>query len=399
MIGKTLNNRYTILEKIDSGGMSVVYKAKCNVLERFVAIKVLKNEFLEDKDIIHSFLKEAKSVAGLSSPNIVNIYDVSTEENIYYIVMEYIDGKNLKTYIKEKRNLDEETAIKIIIKILEGLKLAHSKGIIHRDIKSQNIMITYDEVVKVMDFGIAKTINSDTINRGKDILGSIHYMSPEQIKGDVVDKRTDVYSVGIVMYEMLTGKVPFIGKNLIEIGLKQVQEIPEPISKNFHISQKVVNIVYKSLEKDRENRYGSVEEIQREFQSINYSIEKEIDNTENMFKTQILPKKEINREMLIDKSTKGSNARNDKRVYLEEKKLTEKEKIIQSGKNILNKSKKENFSKISIKSYAISVFAIIFLFISILYIFPIKTYYYKILYEKTSVFRNNISNSVNRIQN
>ena len=228
MIGMTLGNRYEIVEKIGSGGMAIVYKAKCRLLDRYVAIKILKEEFTEDDDFIRKFRRESQAAASLSHPNIMNIYDVGSVENeknkIHYIVMEYIKGKTLKEVITEKGKLSTDETVSFSKQIAEALSHAHKNHIIHRDIKPHNIMITEDNRLKVTDFGIARAVTSSTITTTSSVLGSVHYFSPEQARGGYTDEKSDIYSLGIVMYEMLTGKVPFDGDTPIGVALKHVQE-------------------------------------------------------------------------------------------------------------------------------------------------------------------------------
>ena len=214
--GTYLQGRYEILEKIGSGGMSVVYKAKCHTLNRLVAIKVLKEEFASDENFVSKFKMEAQAAARLSHPNIVNVYDVVDEENLHYIVMELIEGITLKSYIEKKELLDSKEAIGIAIQVAQGIAAAHEQHIIHRDIKPQNMIISKDGKVKVADFGIARAVSSQTVNSSAAV-GSVHYISPEQARGGYCDERSDIYSFGITLYEMVTGRVPFEGDNTVAV--------------------------------------------------------------------------------------------------------------------------------------------------------------------------------------
>lgn len=266
MIGKMLGNRYEIVEKIGNGGMAHVYKAKCHLLDRFVAIKVLKEEFTEDDDFIRKFRRESQAAASLSHPNILNIYDVGSEEQegkkIHYIVMEYIKGKTLKELIVENGKLGTETVINYAIQTAEALSNAHKNHIIHRDIKPHNIMITEDNRLKVTDFGIARAVTSSTITTTSNVLGSVHYFSPEQARGGYTDEKSDIYSLGIVMYEMLTGKVPFDGDTPIGVALKHVQEdITPPVNLSSDVPLEVNNIVMKCTSKRQSDRYQNAEEL------------------------------------------------------------------------------------------------------------------------------------------
>jgi serine/threonine-protein kinase len=204
LIGTILGDRYELLDIIGEGGMSIVYKARCKILDRIVAVKILKDEYSNNEDFIKNFKTEALAAAQLSHPNIVNIFDVGNQENIYYIVMEYVEGRTLKEIICEKAPLPIEEAVNIAIMICDGLNQAHERGIIHRDIKPHNILITNTRIVKVADFGIARAINQKTITYGGNIVGSVHYISPEQAKGEPVGRTSDIYSLGCLLYEMLT---------------------------------------------------------------------------------------------------------------------------------------------------------------------------------------------------
>jgi serine/threonine-protein kinase len=264
MIGRILGNRYEIIERIGGGGMSVVYKAKCNVLNRYVAIKILRAELTSDPDFVDKFKQESLSAASLTHANIVSIYDTGIEDGIYYIVMEYIKGETLKDYIKSKGSLDERETIRISRQIGEALKHAHSNKIVHRDIKPHNILLTSEFTVKVADFGIARASTSSTINNTSNIIGSVHYFSPEQARGGYVDEKSDIYSLGIVMYEMITGLLPFEADNHISVAIKQIQEKPVPPSErinNKKISQAMEDLIMKCLEKNQSYRFQSIDEF------------------------------------------------------------------------------------------------------------------------------------------
>ncbi|MCR5607944.1 MAG: protein kinase, partial [Lachnospiraceae bacterium] len=215
--GMFIADRYEIIEKVGSGGMADVYKAKCHKLERFVAIKIMKPEFSNDINFVSKFRAEAQSAAGLSHPNIVNVYDVGEENGLYYIVMELIEGITLKNFIERKVRLDIREAIGIGIQIAQGMEAAHNNHIIHRDIKPQNIIISKEGKVKVADFGIAKATTSNTLT--STAMGSVHYISPEQARGGFSDERSDIYSLGITLYEMIAGIVPFEGDSAVSIAL------------------------------------------------------------------------------------------------------------------------------------------------------------------------------------
>ena len=258
--GTYLQERYEILELIGSGGMSDVYKAKCHKLNRYVAIKVLKDEFSSDEGFVSKFKMEAQAAACLSHPNIVSIYDVVDEGKLHYIVMELIEGITLKSYIAQKRRLDVKEAVSISIQVAQGIAAAHSRNIVHRDIKPQNIIISKDGKVKVADFGIARAATSQTIT--VSAVGSVHYISPEQARGGYSDARSDIYSFGITMYEMVTGRVPFEGDNTVTVALAHLEEpITRPSVYNPQIPVSLENIILKCTEKKPEHRYRSVEEV------------------------------------------------------------------------------------------------------------------------------------------
>lgn len=258
--GTFLQDRYEILEKIGSGGMSDVFKALCHKLNRLVAIKLLKEEFSSDSGFVSKFKMEAQSAARLSHPNIVNIYDVVDEGNLHYIVMELIEGITLKNYISKKGCLDVKEAIGVAIQVAQGIAAAHEQGIIHRDIKPQNIIIARDGKVKVADFGIARAASSQTLSA--TAVGSVHYISPEQARGGYSDVRSDVYSLGITMYEMVAGRVPFQGDNTVTVALAHLETpITPPSYYNEDIPIGLENIILKSTEKKPEYRYGSMVEL------------------------------------------------------------------------------------------------------------------------------------------
>lgn len=259
-VGTYLADRYEIVSKIGAGGMSDVYKAKDHILGRFVAIKVLRNEFSEDRSFVAKFRTEAQSAAGLEHPNIVNIYDVGSEDGLYYIVMEYIEGITLKTYIEKKGQLSFKESVSIAIQVARGIEAAHNKQITHRDIKPQNIIISTEGKVKVTDFGIARAASSNTIS--SDVMGSVHYSSPEQARNGFVDGRSDIYSLGIVMYEMVTGRVPFDGDTTVAVAIQHLQEEmtpPSTYAPNLPVSME--KIILKCTQKNPDRRYQTIEEL------------------------------------------------------------------------------------------------------------------------------------------
>ena len=263
--GSVIGNRYEIKEKIGSGGMATVYKALDKILNRYVAVKVLRDEFTTDEEFIKRFNAEAQSAARLTHPNIVSVYDVGQEYNVYYIVMELIQGKTLKQIISEDGFLSWKWSINIAIQIAAALEMAHKNNIIHRDIKPHNIMITEDGVAKVTDFGIAKAVSNSTITAFGTTLGSVHYFSPEHARGGYTDTKSDLYSLGVVMYEMLTGTVPFDADTPVSVALKHMQEEPtEPIKLNKNVPFAVNQIIMKAMKKDPNDRYQNATEMIRD---------------------------------------------------------------------------------------------------------------------------------------
>lgn len=259
-IGMMIGDRYEILEKIGTGGMSDVYKAKCHKLNRYVAVKVLKQEFSENENFVSKFQIEAQAAAGLMHPNIVNVYDVGEENGIHYIVMELVEGITLKKYIEKKARLSYKEAVSIAIQVSMGIEAAHNNHIIHRDIKPQNIIISKEGKVKVTDFGIAKAASSNTIT--SNVMGSVHYTSPEQARGGYSDEKSDIYSLGITMFEMLTGRVPFDGETTVAIAIKHIQEeIPSPKEYVSEIPAAVESIVLKCCQKSPDRRYQNMQEL------------------------------------------------------------------------------------------------------------------------------------------
>lgn len=261
--GKLLGNRYEIIEKIGNGGMATVYKAKDKVLKRYVAVKILRDEFTTDEEFIRRFEVEAQSAARLTHANIVSIFDVGVDGNLYYIVMELIQGKTLKEIIiKEKGPLPWKWSINVAIQIASALEVAHRNNIIHRDIKPHNIIITEDGVAKVTDFGIAKAVSNSTITAFGTTIGSVHYFSPEHAKGGFTDAKSDIYSLGVVMYEMVTGSVPFDADTPVSVALKHMQEMPEePIEINPNVPVSVNKIIMKALQKEANLRYQTATEM------------------------------------------------------------------------------------------------------------------------------------------
>lgn len=263
LIGKRLNDRYKVLEVIGGGGMANVYLAHDMILDRDVAVKVLRLDFANDEEFIRRFRREAQSATSLDHPNIVSIYDIGEEDDIYYIVMEHVKGKTLKQYIQQYAPVEQYNAVEIMNQLTSAISHAHENGIIHRDIKPQNILVDDYGTVKVTDFGIAMALSSTTITQTNSLLGSVHYLSPEQARGSLATKKSDVYALGIVMFELLTGRLPFSGESAVSIALKHLQsETPSPKRWNPTLPQSMENVVLKAMAKDPFHRFASVDEMQ-----------------------------------------------------------------------------------------------------------------------------------------
>jgi serine/threonine-protein kinase len=269
MLSRTLGKRYEIIELIGRGGMAYVYKARDLKLNRYVAVKVLREEYTENEQFIKKFDRESQAVACLTHPNIVSVYDVGVQDNIYYIIMEYVDGITLKQYLTRKGHLEYSEATKFVMDISNALRCAHENKIIHRDIKPHNILLTRDLVPKVADFGIARAITSSTVTMTNQTMGSVHYISPEQARGGFVDERSDLYSLGILYYELLTGKVPFDEENTVTIAIKHIQEeIIPPKELEPRIPDEVNQIVIKLTQKKPADRYQNTEELMEDLEII-----------------------------------------------------------------------------------------------------------------------------------
>ncbi len=262
IVGSTLSDRYNVLEKIGSGGMASVFKAKDTLLNRLVAIKILNQALEKEENINVNFIKEAQSAASLVHNNVVSVYDVGEDDGVSYMVMELVDGITLKEYIKKTGVLEWQEACDFILQMAQGIGVAHASGIVHRDIKPQNIIMTKDRTLKVTDFGIARAATSDTTIVGKTALGSVHYISPEQARGSRTDARSDIYSLGIVLYEMLTGKVPFTGETPVSIALMHLEKEPVNVRcSNMDIPPSLAYVTMKAIKKEPSERYASVEEL------------------------------------------------------------------------------------------------------------------------------------------
>lgn len=321
--GRLLGNRYEIIEKIGNGGMAMVFKAKDQILNRFVAIKILRDEFTTDEEFIKRFSIEAQSAASITHPNIVSVYDVGNEGNLYFIVMELIKGKTLKEIIIEEGGaLPWKWSTNIAIQIASALETAHKNNIVHRDIKPHNIIITEDGIAKVTDFGIAKAVSNSTITAFGSTIGSVHYFSPEHAKGGYTDSKSDLYSLGVVMYEMLTGKVPFDADTPVSVALKHMQEEPvAPIDINEKIPSSLNDIILKAMRKDTTLRYQSATEMLRD---LNRALKDPngdfVDNDNYSSKddsTRVIPT--INNEEI---RTERIQSKNNQNFFVEHKKLS-----------------------------------------------------------------------------
>lgn len=327
MIGTILGNRYEIIEKIGEGGMADVYKAKCQKLNRYDAVKILKKEFINDSTLVEKFTKEATAIANLSDNNIVNVLDVGTQGDIHYIVMEYVNGKTLKQIIREEGKLSYEKVLDYGIQIAKALDCAHRNNIIHRDVKPQNILVTNDGVVKVTDFGIAKSPNSETITNTSRVMGSAHYFSPEQAKGNYVDYRSDIYSFGVVLYEMITGRLPFDAESPVSVALKHIQEpVVPPIIIDEKIPENLNKLILKAMEKEPIKRYQSVKEILNDLLKIQKNAEVNIvsNDIDEDFTRVMKPitekdlKNEENKKKLASKKDEDDDDEEDDDYYEED---------------------------------------------------------------------------------
>ena len=313
LIGKILGGRYEIIEKIGTGGMAIVYKAKCHMLNRFVAIKVLRQEFINDPEIVNKFSVESQAAASLTHPNIVSIYDVGKEGDINYIVMEYVEGETLKEYIRKHGALQWTDAAGFSLQIASALEAAHKNNIVHRDIKSHNIMVTKEGTVKVTDFGIARAATSSTLVAGGATIGSVHYMSPEQARGGYVDEKSDIYSLGVVIYEMLTGRVPFDADLPVSVALMHIDQEPQPITElNPSVPHRFEEIVSKLMSKEQINRYQNVTSLIQDL--------RELINSNDEDKNISI--------VLVDKNTNGKSPRSAKKKQKKERKKEDSNAVI-----------------------------------------------------------------------
>ena len=339
-MGETvLGNRYEIIKKIGDGGMAFVYKAKDILLNRIVAVKVLRPEFVDDDEFLGKFKREAEAVASLSHPNIVNVYDVGEEGKVHYIVMEYVDGQNLKEIIKNEGTLDEYTALDITKQIARALGAAHKKGIIHRDIKPHNILISNEgRVVKVADFGIAKAVSNSTMTNVGSIIGSVHYFSPEQAKGKFVTNNADLYSLGIVLYEMIIGKVPFRGDSPISIALQHINdEIEFTSEEQVSIPQSVRTIIKKLTEKSSVDRYQSAEEVIEDIEYIEKNIDLDFIKEYDNYVTKKIYVEDLNKQIKVEDDDYDENLEYEE--YEEDDDYYEEENPKRRNKKSINRKR------------------------------------------------------------
>lgn len=374
LIGKVLSNRYEILEEIGEGGMAYVYKARCRLLNRNVAVKVLKPEFSKDDTFVKRFKTEAQSAASLTHPNIVSVYDVGEENGINYIVMELLESRTLKDYVEEKGALSTEETLKISMQIASGLEAAHKEHIIHRDIKPQNIVLNRNLVAKVTDFGIAKATTSTTITNFGTTMGSVHYFSPEHAKGGYTDEKSDIYSLGVVMYEMATGRVPFNSDSPVSVALKHIQETPvQPMDINSNVPEVLNSIILKAMAKNSANRYKSATEILQDIHdAMSNSHKAKITSSIEAGSTQVIPV--ITEEIIEDNIVPNLRTRNARRMNLVTSKSIkgDKKQDITEEVSIDGEIKKDE-SKLKNKKVLIIIAAIVAVIVlSIVIFFSVK---------------------------
>lgn len=315
LIGRVIDNRYEIIEKVGTGGMATVYKAKCRTLDRFVAIKVLKDSLKYDAEVVKKFNTESRAAARLSHPNIVQVYDVSENSELDYIVMEYVDGISLKEYITKNGYLDFKEACNFAAQIGRALACAHAGGIVHQDIKPHNVLMASGGTLKVADFGIAQASTSETLVAGNGAMGSIHYISPEQARGGFTNERSDIYSLGVVLYEMLTGKVPFDGANPVAVALAKLEKDPDDIrTKTTHyIPDDVCDIVMKAISKDQHSRYQSASEMVSDLEKVIGNVPSIKEDDDKKFDTKRLNKDKTKEEYAM---RKHKNKKNNKPLMI-----------------------------------------------------------------------------------
>ena len=362
LVGQVLAGRYEIVEEIGIGGMAVVYKTKCRVLNRYVAIKLLREDLKNDADFVRRFNIEAQAAASLTHHNIVSVFDVGTDNGLHYIVMEYVEGQTLKEYIDEKHELPWREAVDIAMQICKGLEVAHKNSIVHRDIKPHNIMRTAEGVIKVTDFGIARANVQETMTAEDSAIGSVHYISPEQARGGFVDHRSDIYSLGIVLYEMLTGRVPFDNESPVTIAIKHIQEKPvPPCEYNISIPMPLEEAVLKAISKEPSQRYINAVEFFNALSDIlndphrKYNVveDSKIDET-RVYKTVDVP---------IDDTVIIQNV-NDKDEVLDG--VDMKEKVVSNKSKNIDRNKEKNVIILALISSVVVIFGLLFAMASLM---------------------------------
>ncbi len=317
LVGKVIGNRYEIVEKIGSGGMATVYKAKCHVLNRYVALKVLKDSLKFDPEVVKKFNTESRAAARLSHPNIVQVYDVGESGELDYIVMEFVDGITLKEYIQNKGRLSWSKACDFAAQIGRALDCAHANNIVHRDIKPHNVLMARDGMLKVADFGIAQATSSETLVAGSGGMGSVHYISPEQARGGFTNERSDIYSLGVVLYEMLTGEVPFDGANPVAIAITKLEQDPKDLRIiNPEIPDRVAEIVMKAISKEQHLRYQSAAAMVSDLEAVIGTVHAVSEEIEDRFET-----KRINEQQTKEEYAMRRNSRNKKRQQIKRNRL------------------------------------------------------------------------------
>ena len=343
MIGKVINDRYEILNKLGGGGMSTVYLANDTILNRKVAVKAINIPANEKDDTIMRFEREVHNLTQLSHPNIVNVFDVTENDDNFFLVMEYIQGLTLSEYIQKHKPLDLKLVLNFINQILEGIKHAHATKIVHRDIKPQNILVDQHQTLKILDFGIAKALSETTMTQTNHVLGTVQYLSPEQARGETTDNGTDIYSIGVVLYEMLVGKPPFTGETAIGIAIKHLQTpMPNATEKRHVVPQALSNVILKATEKNKEDRYQSVEEMQRDLDTVlstQRENEKVYNSSDDSAETVKINKSEINEK--TKKETQGKNIKKTMEIPIVNQQQFQSDESHQRPKKPQKKSKRK----------------------------------------------------------
>ena len=314
-IGTVLAGRYELLEKIGSGGMAIVFRGRDEKLQRYVTVKILREEFIGDEEFIARFRSEALAAARLSHPNIVRVYDVGQDGTIYFIVMEYIHGDTLKEAIKEKAPFDTKSTVNVALQIASAISHAHKNHIVHRDIKPQNILVGTDGIVKVTDFGIARAANGATMATSTTAMGSVHYFSPEQARGGYVDEKSDIYSLGITMFEMVTGQLPFQANTSVAVAMKQInEELPDIRQYNPKVSASLEAIIKKATRKKSDERYATVEEMIEDLTKAKNDINHNFTQVSSNSQRRTLRQPEIEYLSAVDNSRKQAEARRQEQL-------------------------------------------------------------------------------------